>query len=91
MQELHHVEIITIHDFYDHPISGLCKYDKEWYWYDWENYDKYVQYQDGEILYEGMRYMAHEILNYQLAYELYWHALFCTNVKTETTFSHWLV
>lgn len=95
MQELENVKILTYNDYYDGPISGLCEYQNKWHWYIWNNYEKYVQYQDDANLNVDMHseriYSGYELLNYQLVYELYWHALFSTNIKYYTAFDKSLV
>ncbi len=102
MQELENVEILCYLDAYNGPLKGLCNYKGKIYLYsipsdEYKTIDKIREdYIDGrdkfnEECWVSRKYNVIELEGWQLCYELYWKALFSTNVVTFTDFEKSLV
>ena len=102
MQELKNVEILCYFDTYNGPLKGLCNYKGRIYLYsitddEYKTIDKMREkYEDGIDKFDegyeiSRKYNIIELEPWQLCYELYWKALFCTNVVTFTKFEKSLV
>lgn len=83
MNKLIDVELLYENDRWDGPLEGLCKYKGEFYHYivdelgEWEQWD---DEDDDKCIWKSRTWKIYEIEPWQLAYELYWHAIFCNNV-----------
>lgn len=102
MQELKNVKILCYFDACNGPLKGLCSYKEKIYLYsitddEYKIIDKIrEEYEDGiDKFDEGYeiprKYNVVELEGWQLCYELYWKALFSTNVVTFTDFEKSLV
>lgn len=93
MKELENVKILTHSGYWDGPLDGLCEYQDKIYKYNVSEWEECIVIDEDEDEYEYTQriYNICEIEPWQLAYELYWHALFCTNVKANSDFDEKLV
>jgi hypothetical protein len=90
MKELENVKILFYNNYWDGPMNGICEHENKMYWYDMiddvsvgdEDFDNWTWYR---------LYNVKEIEPWQLAYELYWHSIFSTNVAAYTEFDKKLV
>ena len=78
MNKLENVKLLYSNNYWDGPISGLCEYEGIYYYFNQSKEDMWDEVKEEWLPRE---YKVYEILPWQLAYELYWHSLFITNVK----------
>jgi len=85
--ELNDVKLLTHQYYWDGPLEGLCEFENKFYRYGVLELGEYIEDEDDEDKGEWTPrvYNIREIEPWQLAYELYWHSLFCSNVKTRFT------
>jgi hypothetical protein len=88
MKELENVKILFYNDYWDGPIDGLCEYENKIYRYKMIDNGLYNEEIDN---WSPRIYNVIEIEPWQLAYELYWHSLFCTNIVAYTEFDKMLI
>lgn len=101
-KELKNVELLTYSNWWDGPLCGLALYKKEYYYYNIIEYadptkadegDEVLFYDENNIPWKHVdrTWKLYKIEPWQLAYELFWHAVFSTNVVTYTNFDKKLV
>lgn len=101
-KELKNVELLTYSNWWDGPLCGLALYKKEYYHYSIldeglcrkaEEGEEIIFYNEDNVpfTYDTRTWKLYKIEPWQLAYELFWHAVFSTNVATYTDFDKKLV
>lgn len=88
MKELENVKILFYSNYWDGPWTGLCEYENKIYRYDVLDEGDWNEEKDE---WSPRIYNVFEIEPWQLAYELYWHSLFCSNITTHTEYDKKLV
>lgn len=88
MKELEGVKILFYTDYWDGPLNGLCEYENNIYRYSVLDEGDYNEEKDE---WNPRIYNVQEIEPWQLAYELYWHSLFCSNIAAYTKYDKKLV
>lgn len=84
MKELLNVKILYYSNYWDGPLTGLCEYENKIYRYDVLDEGDYNEEKDE---WNPRIYNVIEIELWQLAYELYWHSLFCSNISTYSKYN----
>lgn len=103
-KELKNVILLTHSNWWDGPICGLALYKNEYFYYNMLDDGGYRRVKEGDVIsyyeendnnspwtYVDRTWRLRKIEPWQLTYELYWHALFCTNVAAYTEFDKKLV
>ena len=77
MKELENVKILFASGWWDGPRTGLCEYENTIY-----RFEVYIEeeYDEKEDEWTKRIYQMKKIELWQLAYELYWHSIFVSNV-----------
>ncbi len=88
MKELEKVKILFHSDVWDGPLEGLCEYESKIYRYETLEMGEWIEKDDE---WSPRIYNMIEIEPWQLAYELYWHSLFCTNIASYTEYDKMLI
>jgi hypothetical protein len=89
MEELKNVTLLFYSDYWDGPLCGLALYENQYYYYVFEEWGfliKEAENDDEDDEWSPRTWKLYKLEPWQLTYELYWHALFCTNEATYTSF-----
>lgn len=77
MKELENVKILYASGWWDGPLCGLCEYENKYYWF---NVHEEEEWDEEKEEWGNRIFKAYEIEPWHLAYELYWHSIFVSNV-----------
>lgn len=83
MNQLKDVQLLCEFDRWDGPLEGLCLYQDRYHWYvvdEWGEWEQWDDDDDDKCVWKSRTWKIYEVLPWQLAYVLYWHAIFATNV-----------
>ncbi len=77
------VKILYYGDYWDGPVAGLCVYEGVYYYYFMSKEEELLNENsdDENDIWSDRDFYIYELTFRELANELYWHSLFCTNVK----------